>query len=212
MASNGDSAARTMKAPTLEDDLAVRMALATTADTAKGMFFNGVLDAVEKMLGEDAREQCRKASGERKFIDFFNYPIAQFLPMAFTAARLLQPKVGGVDKAFFRLGHQAIEDFLNSGVGKTLLVLAGKDPGRLLAAAPSAYKTAVSYGERRLEQRNGHFVLVVRRDFMPPSYHEGVLVAVLKAMGVADPLVHGRSVGVLDTDYEVVLSPNGGKP
>lgn len=207
---SGESAAR--QTATLDDDLAARLALATPADSAKGMFFNGVLVAVEKLLGEDAREICRRASGERKFIDYFNYPIAQFLPMAFTAVKLLEPKLGSYEKAFFQLGHQAIDDFLGSGIGKTLLVLAGKEPGRVLAAAPSAYKTAVSYGERRLEMRNGRFVLVVRRDFMPASYHEGVLVAVLTALGVPNPQVHGRSVGLLDTDYEVVLSTNGGKP
>lgn len=185
-------------------DFEARRFHATPADTAKGMFFNGVLDAVTKLVDADARAMCLAASGERKFVDFFNYPIATFLPLAFTAAELLAPKVGGHDEAFRKLGAQATWDFLGSGVGKTLLMLAGMDPDRLVAAVPSAFKTAVSYGERVTEFKGpGHAVVTMKRDFMPFPYHEGVLGAAVRATGGEEVTVQGRALGAMDAEYTI---------
>ncbi|MBI3182649.1 MAG: DUF2378 family protein [Myxococcales bacterium] len=185
-------------------DLRIRLSMATPADTAKGMFFNGVLSAVERLVGPEARERCRKAGGEKKYIDFFNYPIAEFLPIAFTAASLLSEKLGGYEAAFRRLGQQAVEDFLSSTVGKTLLLLAGSDPRRLLSAAAGAYRTAVSYGERSTEflsEKRCYFK--VKRDFMPHPYHEGVFLAVIESLGAKQVKVVGRRIGPLDAYYDI---------
>lgn len=206
-----DDTASPRSPASLDDDFAARLAAATPGDTAKGLFFNSVLAAVENLIGEDARDRCHRASGGRTFIEYINYPIAQYLPMVLTAVKLLAPELGSEEKAFFQLGYRAIEDFLGSGIGKTLLMLAGNDPTRVLAAAPSAYKTAVSYGERWLEHRGDRLVLVVRRDFMPASYHVGVLVATLEQVGVPSPVVRGRQVALLDAEYEMLLTTNRGK-
>lgn len=195
-------------------DFRARITLATAADTAKGMFFNGVLDAVQKLLDAEAREKCLAASGEKKFIDFFNYPIATFLPMVFTAAELLAPSCQGHDAAFRKLGKQAATDFLTSGVGKTLLVLAGHEPARLVSAVPTAFKTSVSYGERRVEFLGPrHAVVKVTRDFMPHPYHEGVLAAAVEAMHSRNVKVVGKRTATLDAEYDLTweaLNDKGG--
>ncbi len=187
-----------------EFDLAERLARATPKDTCKGMFFNGVLSATEKLLGADARKALFVKAGGRKFVDFFNYPIADFLPFAFQAAELLLEGHGGWDGAFRLLGRQATDDFLSTTVGKTLLLLAGDDPRRLMSSLSSGYKTAVSYGERSVAwtgQKSCTFKM--RRDFMPHPYHEGVIEQVLRAVGATDVKAGGRRVGQLDTDYDV---------
>ena len=197
------------------EDFGRRMALARPDDTAKGMFFNGVLTAVERMLGADAVRVVLEASGERKFVDFFNYPITSFLKMSFTATALLESVSGGHDAAFRRLGVQATNDFLGTAVGKTLLMLAGRDPKRLLSAVPGAFKTCVSYGERKMEfagETRGTMTML--RDFMPFHYHEGVIEAVILALGVKDVHVKGRSLGTLDAAYDISWTPadsGGGK-
>jgi len=189
-------------------DFRARLTLTTAADTAKGMFFNGVLDAVQKLLDATARERCLQSSGEKKFIDFFNYPIATFLPMVFTAAELLATSLNGHDAAFRKLGKQATTDFLTSGVGKTLLILAGHEPSRLLSAVPTAFRTAVSYGERRVDLLGPQRAVVkMTRDFMPHPYHEGVLAGALEQMHARNVKVVGRRLGPLDADYEVNWEP-----
>lgn len=198
-------AERTPPMPAIgENDLQLRLSLAQPSDTCKGMFFNGALGAVERTLGQAAREQCRAAGGEKKCVDFFNYPIAGFLQLSFVAAELLEEKVGSYDEAFRSLGQQAVDDFLASTVGKTLLMLAGKDPTRLLRSCPSAYRTAVSYGERKVEFTSERScVFSMRRDFMPHPYHEGVFAQVIRALGVANVRVVGKRTGPLDADYAI---------
>lgn len=185
-------------------DLSERLALAGPEDHARGVLCNGALAAVARLLDEGAAEVCRSASGERRFIDFFSYPITSFLRLSFTAAELLRSKLGGYDAAFRTLGKQAVDDFLSTAVGRTLRTLEGKKPWRPLTALPAAYQTVLDHGARDVELLGeGRCVMRMRRDFMPPPYHEGVLVAVLGSLGAHQVQVAGRRLGSLDADYEI---------
>lgn len=190
--------------PLSADDLTTRVALATPRDNCKGMFFNGVLQAVETLVGASAKARCLSVTGEKSFIDFFNYPIALFLPMSYCATEALQQTSGGWANAFRRLGKQATSDFLATTVGKTLLMLTGSDPRRLLSAMPSVMKTSVSYGERSVVFRGANAcTFVVKRDFMPHPYHEGVLTAAVESVAARQVKVEGIRTGVLDVDYQI---------
>ena len=90
------------------------------------MFFNGVLSAAKGLLGDSALAQVQALLPEKKYVDFFNYPIATFLPAAFTAARLLQATRGSFDAGIRQLGEQAIVDFLGTPVGRTLVTVSGR--------------------------------------------------------------------------------------
>lgn len=185
-------------------DLADRLRFASEEDTCKGMFFNGVLSATEKLLGVPARAQVGSVLPEKKYVDFFNYPISSFLPAAFAAAKLLQGVENGLDASMRKLGQQAIDDFLATAVGRTLVTVSAGEPKRLMRAAPIAYKTAVSYGTREtVITGDTSCIFKMRRDFMPPPYHEGVFIAVLRALGCQDVMVVGRRTGLFDADYDV---------
>ena len=183
-------------------DLSYRLRLASDSDTCKGMFFNGILSATRGLLGEDAHAKVAAVLPEKKYVDFFNYPIASFLPGAFTAAKMLQTSGGTFESAIRSLGEQAIVDFLGTPVGRTLVTVSAGEAKRLMRAAPIAYKTAVSYGEREtLITGETTCVFKVRRDFMPHPYHEGVFLAVLRALGCKDVVVRGEEISPMDADY-----------
>ena len=185
-------------------DLEKRLGLTTPDDTARGMFFNGALNAVRNLGGDPAVERCLASVPEKKFVDFFNYPVSGFLKLAFTGAQLMGPQLGGFDAMMRKMGTQATTDFLSSAAGKTLLLLAGDSPKRLVTNLPTGYRAAVSYGERHVDwtgERTGR--LVMKRDFMPPPYHEGVLQAVIEALGARGVQVHGKQTGTVDTEYTV---------
>ncbi len=191
------------------DDLQQRVALANSSDTCKGMFLNGLFQAAQRARGPGGLETIKKVAENRKFVDFFNYPIAEFLPIAWAAAEL----VGGgrtpmaLETGVRELGRQATDDFLATAVGKTLLMLAGSDPRRMMNSLGSGYKTAVSYGTRSVTWKTPqHCIFAMRRDFMPHPYHEGVLLQVLTAIGGKQVQVKGLRVGLLDTDYEISWS------
>ena len=185
-------------------DLADRLRFANEDDTCKGMFFNGVLSAMVKLCGNSARDSVAAMLPEKKYVDFFNYPIASFLPAAFQAAKLLTPMTGNFDSAMSKLGEQAIDDFLATAVGRTLVTVSAGEAKRLMRAAPVAYRTAVSYGSREtIVTGETTCVFKMRRDFMPHPYHEGVFTAVLRALGCRDVQVRGRRMGLFDADYDV---------
>lgn len=187
-----------------EDDCVRRINLATAQDTCKGMFFNGVVQSVTR-AGPDALAAWKRRAGKATWVDFFNYPITQFLPLAFHAAELVAPHQ--LDVGFRELGRQATRDFLATTVGKTLLMLTGNDPRRLMNSLASCYKTAVSYGQRTVNwQGTTRCVFAVRRDFMPHPYHEGVLLEAVETVGAKHVTAAGQRLDMLDIDYHLTWS------
>ncbi|CAM3281578.1 DUF2378 family protein [Corallococcus sp. ZKHCc1 1396] len=188
----------------VDADWAVRRMAATEQDTARGMFFLGVLETVRTGLGDEAVVTCRGATDERRFVGFFNYPVSSFLKMAQVASRVLAPRWGGADEALRQMGMQATRSFLESAVGRTFLLLAAGDTRKLVSNLPSGYQMAVSYGERSVEWKGeSEALFVMRRDFMPAPYHEGVLREVLTMVGARNPRIQGRKLGLLDTEYHI---------
>ncbi len=186
------------------DDLSERLANATEADTCKGMFFNGLFRAVES-LGPAQFAAFKDRAQGRKYVDFFNYTLLEFLPLAYFAAEL----VGGgrtpaqLESGIRTLGRQATDDFVNTAVGKTLMLLANHDARRLMPSLATGYKTAVSYGTRTLTWSSRTAgIFAMRRDLMPHPYHEGVLIQVLTAVGAKDVRVVGTRLALFDTDYD----------
>ncbi|WP_239015100.1 DUF2378 family protein [Archangium violaceum] len=187
-----------------EAHLERNVALAASGDTARGMFFNGVLEVVRKLAGEEVAQRCRAATGESHHIDFFSYPVSSFLRLCLTAVKEVGPLFGGCEVTLHRIGEQSAKDFLSSTAGKTLLLLAGNDVKRILKQVPSGYSAAVSYGERTMTcphyQKSGHFV--IKHDFMPHAYHEGILRGVLLTAGARAPRIRGYATGPLDSAYD----------
>ncbi len=184
--------------------LEVRLSLAGPADTCRGIFFNGVLEGLRKLAGEEIEARCRDATGERKFTDFFNYPVSGFIRLGLAALPLIGGRLGGGEAVLRWMGTESLESFLSSVAGKTALMLAGNNVKRLVNQLPSSYRAAVSYGERHVVwtgERSGRFIF--KRDFMPPAYHEGVLHSLLEKLGVRNVRVRGKATGLVDAEYEL---------
>jgi uncharacterized protein (TIGR02265 family) len=190
----------------VERQLRHRMAMASPTDTVRGMFLNGVLEVAQALGGSEAADRCREVSDEKRFIDFFNYPVFDLLQMSLAATKHLGVRAGGGASVLRQMGAQAAKDFLASPTGKTMMLLTGGNPRRLLSQLPSSYRTAVSFGERRMiwsvGERSGR--LVVQRDFMPPAYTKGLMQGLLETVGARNVNVSGRPTGLLDSEYEIV--------
>ena len=68
----------------------------------------------------------------------------------------------------------------------------------------TAYRVSLGFGEREgawTGPRSAHFVM--RGDFLPPPFHEGVLMAMLERLNARKVRVCGRQTGVLDSEYEL---------
>jgi uncharacterized protein (TIGR02265 family) len=189
--------------PTDRSDLRQRLAAATADDTSRGLNYNTLFTLVRDHLGEAAaREVDVQGKGTR--VDFFSYPIAEYLQTTWNAVDRLEEAFGSPDAVLAELGRRTIAGFLASMIGRTVFAVGGKDPKRLIASVASGYRTAVSYGERTAEfVAPGRARVTFRRDFMPPVFHQAVILTGLQATDAKRPKVTGRSTGPLDSTYEV---------
>lgn len=187
-----------------ERDFAQRIALAYPGDTTRGVFCLGLLRAVGELGDGVMVRRCLAVSGEREFVDFFNYPIATYLKMVATALPLLAVEHGSIEDALRQLGRRAASDFRESTVGKAMGVMHGGDPRRLLDSLPVVYRVALNFGEFELTWvAPAHARFVMKSTFMPFPFHEGVLLELLEKMNVQRSWVLGCQTDPLDSEYEI---------
>jgi uncharacterized protein (TIGR02265 family) len=189
--------------PPLRDDLDARLAAATPLDTVRGVIFNATFALVTYLGGRPAAAECDPAGkGHRR--EFFSYPVAEYLRVAWRAAELLAPRLGSRERVFEKIGAGASRRWLGSPLGNALLAFAGRDPRRLLAHTADGYRNVVSYGTRTLESlHERHARLLFRHDFLVPPFHCGVLTAALEITCRIPFHAEGRELGFLESEYDV---------
>jgi uncharacterized protein (TIGR02265 family) len=189
--------------PTDRTDLGKRIAATTPADTSRGLNFNRLFQLVREKLGEEAARAC-DPEGKGSRIDFFSYPVRDYLTIAWDAADRLEPVLGSVNAVWEELGRRTVTGFLSSVLGRTIFAMAGKDPRRVVSAGPSGYRSAVSYGERSVKWLGArHARMTFKRDFMVPAFHRCVILAGLEVCGVRNARVEAHATGLLDSEYDV---------
>jgi uncharacterized protein (TIGR02265 family) len=180
-----------------------RTGLTTSEDTIRGMLFNGTLEALRSVDDGALARRCLEESGEARFLDFFNYPARLHGRMVATALPVLAEEYGSAEEALRQLGRLVANRFMRVGAGKVMLSLSPSNPRQLVYALPMAYRMAVSFGEYEVRwtgPRSGRFIL--KRDFMPHLFHEGVVEASLELWGARGVRVSGRPMGGLDSECD----------
>ncbi|QRK11580.1 DUF2378 family protein [Archangium violaceum] len=207
MSTNGCGVRVDQDAQDSREDLARRLELTQPTDTVRGLFFLGTLEAVRALAGEDAVRHCVEAGSEPRFVEFFNYPVSDFLKVTDAAARVLAPRCGGWTEALRHLGRRATADMLKSATGKALMLLSKGEARWLVGNLPAAYRAAVNHGERTVTWEGpSRGRILMRRDFMPCAFHEGVLLATLEAMKAREVEVRGSRVDMLVSEYVISWS------
>jgi uncharacterized protein (TIGR02265 family) len=118
------------------------------------------------------------------------------------AAWELAPGCGGWDAAQRLLGLRAATDLLTCAAGRALLLLSRCETRRLVGNLPSAYRAAVNHGDRSVVWEGmSRGRVIMRRDFMPCAFHEGLMRGVLESTKARGVEVVGTRVDVLDSEY-----------
>ena len=189
--------------PVDRNDLAMRIAAAKPSDTSRGLNFNTVFKLAAELLGEaEAKKLDPQGKGGR--VDFFSYPIADYLAITWDAADRLEERVGSPEAVFQELGRRTITGFLASMLGKTIFAMAGRDPRRVIASGPAGYRSAVSYGERKVEFLGARSArMTFEHDFMPAIFHSMVIETALKSTEARNVRVAARDTGFLSSEYRI---------
>jgi len=179
------------------------MALAGAEDMARGLFLQSVLKGIRALGDEALEKRCTTVCGQKRFVDFFSYPIRLHLQLLSTALPALAARHGDQEQALWLLGHCVAMDFLESEAGRTMQVLVRGEPKRLVNNLPSTYQMSVD-GQRSVKWLGPQCCrLTMKRDFMPPAFHEGMLVAMLERLNAREVKVAGRQTDVLESEYDI---------
>ncbi|KFE69019.1 DUF2378 family protein [Hyalangium minutum] len=185
------------------------LSLPSPEDNFRGLFFTSLFNLVKREAGESGLKHCQQLLMDKRFqrgfISFATYPATDFLRLAHAATLVLAPLLGNnVEKCSRRLGMATVQDFVHSMAGKTLVSLSGGAPHRLLGNIPAAYRASVNFGERKMTVTGDKSALLTfKRDFLPLPHTEGVILAVMEVSTGKHPQVRSRSIGPLDSEYEV---------
>lgn len=184
-------------------DLERRLALVEPGDMARGLFFNGVLEAVREVGGVELVRRCLAETGQARFIDFFLYPMAPFLRLSYRAAQLMAERQGDFPQAMQLLGRRAVANFWDSAAGQVLRMEA-RDVRRGLSYLATSYRASLSHSECVVAwtgERSARVVL--RRHLMPAAYHEGLLRELVERMGGRELALRARQVELLGSEFEL---------
>ncbi|MBM7113615.1 TIGR02265 family protein [Archangium primigenium] len=190
--------------PSNKTEFAARVALTKPNDGVRGIFFRVVFELLEKRGGPEALRQVRAHEGlAREMKDLRTYPAADYLAMLYSAADVLEPKVGAEDQVFNACGRACLHSF-SGGMGQIVFGILGKgNPQRLFAQTPMAFSTVVTYGQREHVATGPNTCLIrYRGDMQPPSYHVGIFEAALETLGMTG-LVTAQPLGLDSVDYHI---------
>src|SRR5688572_6553 len=103
-----------------------RMEIAPEGATVRGLIFNAVFKLVTEQLGEAAATELRSTISKKPLVDFFSYPVRDFMHVLYGAGERLAPRYGSVEAGIRACGAAAIGGFFQSNVGRTLTHIIGR--------------------------------------------------------------------------------------
>jgi uncharacterized protein (TIGR02265 family) len=179
------------------------MALATAEDSVRGLFLQSALKSIREIGDEELARRCSSSCEQGRFADFFDYPLRLLLQIFSIAMPALTVRHGAAEQSLWLLGHCMAMDFLESEAGRTMQVLVRGEAKRLVGNLPWTYQVSMS-GERSVTWLGAQCCrLTMERDFMPPAFHEGMLVAMLERLNATKIEVRGRQTGLLGSEYDI---------
>jgi len=189
--------------PSDKNELAQRIAICKPEDTVRGFIFKSVYGLVEQRAGSAGVDRVlQQLRGAKMPVDFFSYPVADFLRLLYAAADVLEPQYGSVEDAFRACGASTVTGFFKSYVGNTLWkLIGGGEPKRALSTVHTVYSTLVSYGVREFQDLGDKRGLITFRGDMQPMYfHEGSLTEVLHVL-CGNGKATGRALSLNHVEY-----------
>lgn len=189
--------------PSNKAELAARIAAVKPGDSVRGLFFKTVFDLVGQHAGPPGVEAVREGALATSYWELRSYPVQDFLTLLYRAADVLEDRLGPEHAVYHACGETGVTRY-STGPGMLIFgIISRGDPQKLFAGAQMGYSAAVSYGNREYVTtgpKSG--TLRVRRDMLPPAYHEGILTGALKVLGLKGT-ARAQAHGIDRVDYDI---------
>ncbi|AGC41717.1 MULTISPECIES: TIGR02265 family protein [Myxococcus] len=189
--------------PSNKAELAARLAATQPGDAVRGLFFKAVFSLIQQKAGLAALEQVRVGDLAKDYSDLRTYSVREFLNLLYVAADALEQDLGTEDAVYHACGESNVTRY-STGPGMLIFgIISRGDPQKLFSGAQMGYSAAVTYGTREYVTtgpKSG--TLRVRRDMLPPAYHEGILTGALKVLGLKGT-AKAHPQGIDRVDYDI---------
>jgi uncharacterized protein (TIGR02265 family) len=175
--------------------------------TIRGMFFTSTLECLRRDVGQDAATEAAKEAG----IDpdtigaMKKLPIREFNALRASVAKRLLIKHPSYEAAAVRIGEACVEIFFESVAGRTMMLLAGKNPHRLLTAAPNGYTLAIDDEGKRAYTKTGETSgkFVFEHDLLGPCHEIGTFACAIRMVCGIELKVEVDQKTLLDFDLKL---------
>ena len=152
----------------------------------RGMIVASIFECLRRAQGQAAADAAMSESGLtlEKMGAMRKLAFADFHDARSIIATRLAPSLGGYEAASARIGAMCLETFFESVAGKTMMLLAGKDPHRLMGAAPNGYSLAIEDGGKRHYVKTGEKtgVFTFQHDLLGPCHEIGTFSAAIRVV------------------------------
>lgn len=184
-----------------------RLALIKPEHTIRGMLLSSIFDCLKKEMGSTVANNALKDSGltAASFSPMKKIPLVDFERARLVIATRLEGKLGSFEAASCRMGAYCLESFFDSVTGKTMMLLSGKDPHRLMGAAPNGYSLAIDDGGSRrytkTGERSGEFTF--ENDMLGVCHEVGTFTAAIKIVCGIDIVVKIEQHSLTDFNVNI---------
>jgi uncharacterized protein (TIGR02265 family) len=183
-----------------------RLGMLKGDETIRGTPAEAMSRLLRESHGKDAAVAAAKQAGfqDAAFNMLQKYPLKEFLLFEQSAAAKMAVMSGSFDEAVFKIGAAAVHLFFDSVAGKTMKLLAGKEPHRLLSAVPNGYSVLVNFGERsylKTGERSGTFTF--RHELLGAVHTAGIFDAALRSVYHVDPKIALESSSIVDFRFKI---------
>ncbi|NTX10130.1 TIGR02265 family protein [Myxococcus sp. CA056] len=189
--------------PSNKAELAARLAATQPGDAVRGLFFKAVFSLVQQKAGLAMLEKLRVGDLAKDYSDLRTYPVQEFINLLYVAADALEQEMGTENAVYHACGESNVTRY-STGPGMLIFgIISRGDPQKLFSGAQMGYSAAVTYGTREYVTtgpKSG--TLRVRRDMLPPAYHEGILTGALKVLGLKGT-AKAHPQGIDRVDYDI---------
>lgn len=171
--------------------MASRLAQASQRHVVAGMFFLSTVEEIARLASPTTADSARRlalGSPRRSFEPFYRYPVVELLRLMDMGAQLIG---GDYAAVLARFGCAATQAFLDSPMGRTLLLLGGRDPHRLLLTLASGHHAPASFSARTYECTSSNSALIhYSAEMLGPSWSAGSIEQAFQAVFGFRPRVH----------------------
>ncbi|MEC7524893.1 MAG: TIGR02265 family protein [Myxococcota bacterium] len=144
----------------------------------RGMFFVGLVNAVASVAGHAETQRITElAEVPSSVLPFTLHPHRDFYKLFFLASPILHPRVE-LSEAMRRVAETFYPTFRASPIGRTMSLLMGNQPRRVLERLADAYNISVAWNSHACEARS-ETELIWRCRVEPTDFYEHIFTGIV---------------------------------